>query len=184
MAAPTDPWRAFELDPRDASHASLRAADRDRDVIAGWLATAYAEGRLDREEHDERSQTLAATRTLGELPPIVADLVPARPPSRRRPEGLAVATPSDVERMALEKYRSDLRGRATTFVWLSLVTWAIWFAAGHDAGPWPLIVMVLFGLRVAKTVTDKQEIVRAEVRRLEKKQRRSLKAPETPMGDD
>ena len=33
---------------------SLRASDNDRDQVATVLSTAYAEGRLTKDEHDER----------------------------------------------------------------------------------------------------------------------------------
>ncbi len=71
-----DLWSGFEHDPRDPAYAPVRASDRDRDVILHALGDAYAEGRLNREEYDERSDQVAAARTLGELPLLLADLVP------------------------------------------------------------------------------------------------------------
>ena len=71
-----DLWSGFEHDPRDPAYAPVRASDRDRDVILHALGDAYAEGRLTREEYDERSDQVAAARTLGELPLLLADLVP------------------------------------------------------------------------------------------------------------
>ena len=77
-------WDRFSLDPRPAENAHLRASD-DRDAVNDLLGTAYAEGRLTREELDERTDRAAAAKTLGELPPIIADLVssPPRPRTRR-----------------------------------------------------------------------------------------------------
>jgi hypothetical protein len=53
----------------------LRASDADRDQVATVLSTAYAEGRLTREEHDERIDQLMAAKTFDELIPITRDLV-------------------------------------------------------------------------------------------------------------
>ena len=60
---------------------NLRASDADRDQVATVLSTAYAEGRLTREEHDERLEQLLAARTFDELIPITRDLVPTSPPA-------------------------------------------------------------------------------------------------------
>jgi len=54
---------------------SLRASDADRDQVANLLSTAYAEGRLNREEHDERIDQLMSARTFDDLIPITRDLV-------------------------------------------------------------------------------------------------------------
>ena len=42
------------------------------------LADAFVDGRLTREEYDDRQNTLYASRTLGEMPALVTDLVPNR----------------------------------------------------------------------------------------------------------
>jgi hypothetical protein len=54
---------------------NLRASDADRDQVATLLSTAYAEGRLSREEHDERIDQLMAAKTFDDLIPITSDLV-------------------------------------------------------------------------------------------------------------
>lgn len=56
------PWGDFSADPRDATTAPLRASDRDRDV--------------------ERADRATRARTLGELPPIIADPGAADPADR------------------------------------------------------------------------------------------------------
>lgn len=58
---------------------SLRASDADRDQVATVLSTAYAEGRLTREEHDERLNQVMAAKTFAELIPLTQDLVYADP---------------------------------------------------------------------------------------------------------
>jgi hypothetical protein len=58
------------------SGGNLRAADADRDQVATVLSTAYAEGRITREEHDERLDQVMRARTFDDLVPITSDLVP------------------------------------------------------------------------------------------------------------
>jgi len=55
---------------------NLRASDTDRDKVATVLSTAYAEGRITREEHDERLDQVMRARTFDDLVPITGDLVP------------------------------------------------------------------------------------------------------------
>jgi DUF1707 SHOCT-like domain len=60
---------------------NLRASDADREQVATVLSTAYAEGRLTREEHDERLDQLLAAKTFDDLIPITRDLVVVGPPA-------------------------------------------------------------------------------------------------------
>lgn len=59
---------------------NLRASDADRDAVATVLSTAFAEGRITRDEHDERLDRVMTARTFDDLVPITADLVPTSPP--------------------------------------------------------------------------------------------------------
>ena len=52
----------------------LRAADVDRDRVAGLLGTAYAEGRLSKDEYDARLETALSARTYADLDQVVTDL--------------------------------------------------------------------------------------------------------------
>ncbi|SDD53267.1 DUF1707 SHOCT-like domain-containing protein [Auraticoccus monumenti] len=54
----------------------LRASDADRAKVANVLSTAYAEGRLTHEEHDERLDLAMRARTFEDLVPLTTDLVP------------------------------------------------------------------------------------------------------------
>lgn len=74
---------------------NLRASDADRDQVATLLSTAYAEGRLSREEHDERIDQLMAAKTFDDLLPITRDLVIVGPPA-------SVATPQSTSRFAID----------------------------------------------------------------------------------
>jgi hypothetical protein len=55
---------------------SYRASDADRDQVAEVLHTAYAEGRITLEEHQERTQAALQARTFDDLTGLTADLVP------------------------------------------------------------------------------------------------------------
>jgi hypothetical protein len=181
MGAGSDLWSGFPLDPRDRAHASLRASDEDRERITAVLSGAFADGRLDRDELDERISGVAAARTLGELPPLVADLVPLKPPAPRPTRSLVPLTTTEIEARAEQDWRARRRAAAFTFLSSALVCWTIWFAvrAGTGSGdfPWPLLVNVVTFLRLARLVASHEEIVRDEVRRLEKKQARQQRWP-------
>lgn len=56
------------------AEADLRASDADRERVAELLRDAYAEGRLDVDEHAERIEAAYGARTLGELAPLTRDL--------------------------------------------------------------------------------------------------------------
>ena len=79
----------------------MRAADADRDRVVGFLTTAYTEGRLTKDEYDERLDSALAARTYADLDQLVADLpvgsaavlpAPARPPQVAGTNGLAMAS--------------------------------------------------------------------------------------------
>lgn len=54
----------------------MRASDNDRSRVQTVLNDAYAEGRITREEWEERSTTLAGPVTHGDLDRLTGDLVP------------------------------------------------------------------------------------------------------------
>ena len=62
------------------SAGDLRASDADRDRVAEILHTAYADGRITHEEHSERLSATNAAKTLKDLVPLTADLVPTESP--------------------------------------------------------------------------------------------------------
>ena len=170
-------WAMFALDPRERAHASLRASDADRDVVAHLLANAYADGRLDREEHDQRAGTAATARTLGELPPLVVDLVPSTT-SAASLDPLVGATPAQLRARADEAWLERRRHAVYGFVAPTLVCWAVYLAVnGLTLGGflWPLIVMAATGVHLLRTATSGQEIRREELRRLEKQQAKALR---------
>ena len=160
-------WSQFDHDPRNAAHATMRASDRDRAVIEAVLADAFAEGRLTRAEYDERADAALASRTLGDLVPLVADL----PVAVSTP-----ATPSVVDE-ANRAYVTERRQALWGFLSASIICWVIWLATGADF-PWPIFVMLGTGLHAGRVVFMKDEIIAAEKARLEKKQRKELRRRE------
>ena len=165
-------WNQFDHDPRIPANATMRASDRDRGVIESVLADAFAEGRLTHAEYDERSDAALASRTLGDLLPLVADLPVARAPRSSIPEA--------AERAYVQARRQAVWG----FLSASLICWVIWVATSFDDGgfaagfPWPLFVMLGTGLNAGRVAWQKDEIIEEETRRLEKKERKELRKRE------
>jgi Domain of unknown function (DUF1707)/Domain of unknown function (DUF4190) len=59
----------------------MRASDADRDRVVERLGTAYSEGRLFRDEYDERLERALSARTYGELDQLMIDLPAAAAPA-------------------------------------------------------------------------------------------------------
>jgi hypothetical protein len=76
----------------------MRAADVDRDRAVSFLTTAFTEGRLTKDEYDERVEQALHARTYADLDVVVTDLPGARnvasPPvvRPRGTNGLAIAS--------------------------------------------------------------------------------------------
>lgn len=60
----------------------IRVSDSDRDQVMTVLSTAFAEGRLTKDEHDERISAATSARTFDDLVPLTRDLVPLHAPIR------------------------------------------------------------------------------------------------------
>lgn len=170
-------WSSFPHDPRDRAHAGLRASDEDRERITGVLSSAFADGRIERHELDERMEAAAAARTLGELPPLVADLVPLKAPPARVSRSLAGLAPEELHQRAVERWADQRRSAVFFLLTSSVVLWGIWLALGADGFPWPAVVTALSLLNVTRLLAAREQIVRDEVRRLEKKQLRQMRWP-------
>ena len=85
------------LEPRHVGPVAgghLRASDSDRDQVANVLDSAFAEGRLSREEHDERMSSLLRAKTFDDLVGLTRDLV-------------VVASPTPVPAPASTSYAVD-----------------------------------------------------------------------------
>ena len=164
-------WSEFTHDPRDSRYGPIRASDHDRAVVQQVLDEAYADGRLDRDEYDQRSEQATRVRVLGDLNRLLADLVVQQPPSAT---SLVHASRTDLEAMAQRHWRTKRREASYSFLGASLVTTAIWFATSFHDGHfdpyffWPAFVIALSLLNLVRTATSRTEIVEHEVRRLER----------------
>lgn len=166
-------WLSFHLDPRAPENAAMRASDADREIVRTLLGEAYADGRLSREEYDERLETLLSTRTLGQLTPIVADLVS---PTHGGPPAPAMSAQVELRRRATAAYSRAVQEALSRFLVPSLVTFVIWFVAGRGFF-WPAFVMLFTGINLVQTVLRREAIVDREVARLEKKEARNPPPP-------
>jgi hypothetical protein len=160
-------WDRFSLDPRHPENARLRASDRDRDVVNDLLGTAYAEGRLTPEELDERSDQVVQSRTLGDLPAIIDDLVAATAAVVTRPGGFRTE--------AEHRYRGQRQNALVGFITPTLICWVIWLAIGGGF-PWPAIVMAASGVKFLQVALTKEDTTASIERDLEKKERKRIEA--------
>ena len=91
---------------------SYRLSDDERDEALAHLRTALAEGRLDFDEHEDRSDTVIHAVTNTELVPLFEDLPPRlRPGAIATPEatGTAPAVPGPRPESPVERPTGDRR---------------------------------------------------------------------------
>ncbi len=128
-----------EVQKASAGGAVTRASDKERDAVVQRVQDAFAEGRLDDTEFDERTRAALTARTQAELDALLADLPAAAPGSApavpgRGPGRFAIALKSSVRRAGrwrvperyttvvykggglLDLRAAELSGPVTTFV--------------------------------------------------------------------
>ena len=128
-----------EVQKASAGGAVTRASDKERDAVVQRVQDAFAEGRLDDTEFDERTRAALTARTHAELDALLADLPAATPGSApavpgRGPGRFAIALKSSVRRAGrwrvperyttvvykggglLDLRAAELSGPVTTFV--------------------------------------------------------------------
>jgi hypothetical protein len=89
-----------------SSAAAMRAGDRDRDAVVQRLQEAFADGRLDDDEFDQRTRAALTARLTSDLDVLTRDLPATADAPRlvspatagRRPGRLAVAYKSSIRR--------------------------------------------------------------------------------------
>ncbi|MDK1476580.1 DUF1707 domain-containing protein [Streptomyces sp. 549] len=101
----TRPDARAEVRPGD-----VLASDADRDRVAQILRDAFAEGRLDADEHAERLDAAYSARTNGQLEPLLRDL----PAGRRRPQPVLPQPPGETTNLVAVFSGSTRRGRWRT----------------------------------------------------------------------
>jgi hypothetical protein len=106
-------------DPAAGGYGHLRASTADRERAADVLKAAFAEGRLDRDEFEERAGRAQQSRTYAELAVLTADL-PAGP--------LGALTPHPAPVRAMPS-RQPLNTLAVTSLVCAFVPGIPWFAA-------------------------------------------------------
>ena len=172
-------WESFRLDPRQPGHASMRASDADREIVRTALADAYADGRLTREEYDDRLNTLYGSRTLGEVSSLVTDLVPPDSPAMAPAPPLRV----DLRTRGARKWRKDVEESLAGFLVPSIILTVIWIAATGGGFFWPAVPMLFLGINLIRTVVQRESIIEREVLRLEEQAAKDA-APEIPAKPD
>ncbi|PKH41850.1 protein of unknown function [Nocardioides alpinus] len=169
MSSDIEVWSQFDHDPRKPANVGMRASDRDRAVIESVLADAFAEGRITRAEYDERTEAAFASRTLGDLMPLVDDLPVTR--AKR-------STEDDRRSQAVRRWESDRREALLGLIGLSTLLWTIWAATMWGGFPWPLFPMGFALMNLVRVVARKQDIIDEHVRELEKKELKELRRRE------
>jgi Domain of unknown function (DUF1707) len=153
----------------------MRASDRDRAVVHDVLAAAYAEGRIDRDELDERVEAVDAAKTYADLLPPVRDLTAHVAPARFTPVApVAQVAPVDVRRSAEQYYRGQLRDSFFGLLIPNLICWAIWYLTGHDGFIWPVFVTIPTVISFLKFASNKQRTVDARIDKLERRKAKAL----------
>lgn len=100
---------------RNVDPAVLRVSHADRDVVVERLKTAYGEGRLEKDEFDERLDAALTARTRGDLDRLLHDVADLAPQAVARPVvGTVRPGPTGEERVW-----------AMLSHWLGLVSWII-----------------------------------------------------------
>lgn len=166
-------WERFEQDPRDPRSSQLRASTRDRDVVLDVLAQAYADGRLEREELDVRTSAVAAAKVLGDLVPLLEDLVPALPQARVPVAGSRSAS-TDPHTEAVRRWSRDRREALMGLVGLSLITWTVWAVTMWGGFPWPLFPMLAAAVNLLRIQVQKQDVIEEHERRILERRAKAL----------
>ena len=91
MAAPMAAGHGYPV--AGGEWGKTRAADVDRDRVAGILSTAYSEGRLSRDEYGARLESALSARTYADLDQVVTDLPAAQVTALSPAARTAMVTP-------------------------------------------------------------------------------------------
>ncbi len=135
---------------------SIRAGNADREQVVAQLNAAFAEGRLDVAELDERVAAAYAAKTLGELGPLTADLPPSPVPARRSapPARRAEDRPEPAGGSSGVTHWAPVGAAFGVFL-LNVVIWgAVSLGNGHPVYFWPIWVAIPLALALIRVVTS------------------------------
>ncbi|MGN6089916.1 MAG: DUF1707 SHOCT-like domain-containing protein [Actinomycetes bacterium] len=135
--------------PMWPSARDLRVGDAERDRAAAALGRHYSEGRLDRDEFEERLTLAYAARTRGDLDGLFADLPPIpRAAVAALPSAPAAPAPGERHRFRL----SMLRVLTVALLLMGLAT--------HSSAAWLLFVLCLPPLAVGLALSGARRMCR------------------------
>jgi hypothetical protein len=127
---------------------SVRAGNADRERVVAQLNAAFAEGRLDVGELDERVAAAYAAKTLGELVPLTADL-PVGQQSRSAPARSAGDVPARAEH---GNRWAQVGGALGIFLVCTLIWAATTVGSGHLSYFWPIWTAIPLVFAVAGAI--------------------------------
>lgn len=168
----TERWSRFPTDPRLPANRDVRAGDADRAVALDWLGEAYAQGKLDGQEHSDRVEAVQAAKTLGALVPTLQDLSPPG-------SGLRLDAPRSAElrQEAKDEADGEVTSAIAAFISASVICWGIWIALGGDMFMWPLIVSAATGANLVRALLQRQTRAKEIERKLRRGERPGLRSP-------
>ncbi|WBB79169.1 DUF1707 domain-containing protein [Micromonospora sp. WMMD882] len=167
----------------------MRAADPDREAVAGRLRVALDEGRLDLHEYDDRLRRTYLARTYGELDALVADLPsPAGGVATGADRGGLASREEAATRSVTARWLAETWESYLTVVAVTVSVWAmvclldgrlLYFWPAWVAGPWGAVLLVRTGLGLSRGEPRRWAVEQEgkRRRRAEKRQRkRELRA--------
>ncbi|MYM20710.1 DUF1707 domain-containing protein [Brevibacterium sp. 5221] len=194
MALSAETWLRLSDSPFERP--ALRASDGDRGVVFDALGEAYAAGLIDSDEHAQRLEAAGDVKTLGDILPLLQDLVaPDAGPTGRAGQDGALAptqqdrgrlaqlrddeptTPEEIDEAARAHARSVLLASALGWVGPSVLCVAIWAFSQQYAGGvffWPLFVIFGTGFGFFGTLAGREKMIRERKRKLTTRARARL----------
>jgi hypothetical protein len=104
----------------------MRASDADRERAADVLKAGFAEGRLNKEEYDQRLERVHASSTYGELHTLLADLPQGPEPMPRQPQMQPQMQPVPQTFWAVPPQLAPTNGSATGALICGVLTPLTW----------------------------------------------------------
>ncbi|HEY6746688.1 MAG TPA: DUF1707 domain-containing protein [Mycobacteriales bacterium] len=124
-------------EPRPLEPNAMRAGNEDREKVVAHLNSAFAEGRLDVSELEERVAAAYRAKTMGELAPLTADL-----PAQYAASPVRRPTPQPPARPAGERHDTARWAPIGGGLAIFLVNVLIWAAVSAGTGNliyfWPI----------------------------------------------